>query len=276
VHIQGHSGANDGYGSAVPALFEFELFQQGGLLWHVVTAGDGELAAPCWPGLWEQTYPQDDRNPIWRFSVNNADGEILAVWRALAWTITNAPVQAVLPRSYRDQVASRLSVDRERLAFIRWEYEIDCESFPFPAANHGFVPAQSCIPISPVPTDWQMRHKDLAALFPASSLNMLHQVDAEISYGVESEMSVLGVTGRTFADLQNMLLADHPPDLADVLGRDGVLAHLTIVRDTFFGHHSYLAIASERDLSATLDSLNETYTSRCVHSRVMRDGVRLR
>lgn len=244
-------------------LFEFERYGQGGLIWHVVTADD-ELAGPCWPGLWEQTYPDrdDGHNPYWRFGVNNADGEVLAMWRALAWVITDAPVRAVLPHYDRDHVASYLSVDRARLAFIRWQYEIDYETFPFPDANHGFVPARSSIPMSPPPTDWERAHKHLAALFPVSGLDMLHRIDAAISFDVASEMSVLGIAEHSFADLQGLLLSDNRPDLADVLGENGVLAHLTIVRDRFLGHHSYLAIAAKRDLSTTLDSLNAAYTTK--------------
>jgi hypothetical protein len=181
------------------------------------------------------------------------------VWRAVAWAITDAPVRAAIPRYDRDQVAAYLGMPREQTAFIRWEYELDYESAPFDVADHGFVPARSAIPTCPAPSDWERRHRDLAGVFPVQTLNTLHRIDAAISFDVASEMSLIGLTDRSFADLQDCLNGQDAPLLADLLGNVGVFAHLTVVRDRFLGHHTYFAVASKRDLSESLDVLAQHY-----------------
>jgi hypothetical protein len=247
----------------VPGLFEFETHEADGLLWYVLSAGDEDTGKPCWPGLWEMPFEVDSRvNPFWRFGINNEDGEILALWRAFAWELTGPALRIALPRYDRDHVAAYLGLEKTELTFVRWEYEVNYESFPFPAANGGFVPARSCIPIRPAPTEWELQHKDLAALIVVGSLNVLNRIDNGLSFDVASEMSLIGATEADLVGLQDSLSTSERPELREILGSRGVLVHLTIVRDRFLGHHSYLAVTSRRDLSSQIDSLNRDFAAR--------------
>lgn len=234
-----------------------------GVTWHVMTAADADIPDPRCRGLWEEEYPDEsDLNPFWRYGVNNQDGEALAVWRALAWAITEAPLRAVIPRFDRDHVADYLGVPRDEVAFVDWEYEVNYESAPFELADKGFVPARSSIPIRPEPTAWERQHLDKAGLFRLKGLNELHRVDTGVSFDVASEVSLFGLPGLSFAEVQAALSGPERPVLADLLGDAGVLAHLTTVRDRFLGHHSYFGIASRRDLSSELEELTRLYQDR--------------
>jgi len=245
------------------SLLSFEQAGTGGLTWHVITAGDEDIPEACWTRLVTGDYPDDEElNPFFRFSVNNVDGEFLAVWRALAWAITRAPACAALPRYDRDRVAAYLHRERESMTFVRWEYSIDYELHPFAVANRGFVPARSCIPIRPQPTQWEVDHKHLAGIFDVPNLNAWNTIDAALSFDVASEVSLIGLTAGTLDGLTRALNDVAPPHLDDVLEPEDIFAHLSIVRDRFLGHRSYLAVAAHRDVTAELDRLSRFYAEK--------------
>jgi hypothetical protein len=247
----------------MPALFSFDTTRRAGVTWHVMKATDTDIPEPRCVDLWEQAYPDEpELHPFWRYGVNNQDGEALAVWRALAWAITDAPLRAVIPRFDRDHVADYLGVARNDVAFIDWEYEVNYESESFDDADKGFMPARSSVPIRPAPTEWERQHISKAGLFRLHGLNELHRVDTGVSFDVASELSLFGLRGTEFSDLQSALSGPNRPALADLLGDTGVMAHQTVVRDRFLGHCSYFGIASNRDVSVRLDELARTFQHR--------------
>ena len=112
---------------------------------YVSTAGDDTLAGPLWSGL-QPPYALEPRaNPWFRFGINNADGEDLAVWRALAWALTEGSERYALPTYDRDQVAAKMHVPRHEVVLVRWEYRIDVRQNTFGEADIGFVPAKACV-----------------------------------------------------------------------------------------------------------------------------------
>jgi hypothetical protein len=261
-------GEREGHGTRcglpVNGLLDFDVSTDGDVVWHVVTASDESAFGPLWPGLWEGPWPEEESglSPWDRFAINNQDGEPLALWRAFAWAMTSAPLRVALPRYDRDQVAQCLRAAREDVALVRWEYSIDYESHPFAAANKGFEPARSSIPIHPEPDAWERGHRDFAGLFDVPDLATLHTIDIGVSFDVASELSLFGVADASFAALQKRLSGLGQPSLSEVLGEDDTFAHLTVVRDRFIGHHSYLALAARRDQSAKVEHLVRVFSER--------------
>lgn len=245
-------------------LLRLETFHQNDLVWHVVTGTDKSTFGPVWRGLWEGAWPEEESgiSPWRRFAINNQDGEALAVWRAFAWAMTPAPVRAVLPRYDRDQVTRCLDLQREAVPMVRWEYAIDYETHPFADANKGFEPARSSITIRPEPDAWELAHQHRAGLFELSGLDALHQVDIGVSFDVASELSLFGLLNESFAGFRARLNDEHRPELADLLGSADSFAHLTVVRDRFLGHHSYLALAAHGDRSERVAQTADTLRQR--------------
>jgi hypothetical protein len=105
----------------------FEHGYQAGLHSATVVAGQPDLAGPVWPGLLDgDNYPDDlQRNPWLRHGINNEAGEPPAVWRALAWALTEGRSRSVIPGHHRDEVAACLGVDRKAIRLIRQLTDID-------------------------------------------------------------------------------------------------------------------------------------------------------
>jgi hypothetical protein len=244
-------------------MFDFEHVVVEGLHWHALTAGDGDVPDPQWPGLWEREYGSDRvDNPFLRFGVNNGDGEVFAVWRALAWSLTSGAARIGLPRYDRDQAANHLQVEPSRLRFVRWEFGVDPEIGTFEEARQGFVEARSCVPIRPEPTAWEREHRDLAAIFELGSFEDLTELDLAVSFDVASEMSVFAIRSGSIGDLQRRLSVPDRPLLRDVLDRGDRLVHFTIVRDRFVGQRSYLVLAAHEDLSDELQAATSDFSKR--------------
>jgi hypothetical protein len=248
----------------VEGLLDFETSTDGDVVWHVVTASDESAFGPLWPGLREGPWPEEESglSPWHRFAINNQDGESLAVWRAFAWATTSAPLRVALPRYDRDQVARCLGAARDEVALVRWEYSLDYEEQSFAAANKGFQPARSSITIRPEPDAWERGHRDFAGLFEVPHLSTLHTIDIGVSFDVASELSLFGVAASSFSAVQEKLSGLERPSLREVLGEDDTFAHLTIVRDRFIGHHSYLALASRHDRSVEIANLVRVFSER--------------
>lgn len=99
-------------------------------------------------------------------------------------------------------------------------------------------------------------------LFDVPDLATLHTIDVGVSLDVASELSLFGVADGAVAGIQARLSSLPRPSLDAVLSEDDTFAHLTIVRDRFLGHHSYLAFASKRDQSEKLSALTRTFSQR--------------
>ena len=257
-------------------LLDFDASTDSDVVWHVVTASDESAFGPLWPGLWEGPWPEEESglSPWHRFAINSQDGEALAVWRAFAWAMTSAPLRIALPRYDRDQVAQCLRAVREDVALVRWEYSIDYEAYPFAAANKGFEPARSSMPIRPEPDAWERGHRDFAGLFEVPDLATLHTIDIGVSFDVASELSLFGVANAPFAAMQKRLGGLERPHLSEVLGEDDTFAHLTVVRDRIIGHHSYLALASRRDRSEEIGNLVRVFSERWEAYRRSVDSIK--
>jgi hypothetical protein len=200
-------------------------------------------------------------NPWHRFGINNADGEDLAVWRALAWALTGGRERYALPVFDRDGVAAKLHVPRHDLVLVRWEYRVDVEQETPDEADLGFLPAKACVRIHPQPDAWELEHRDEAGLFQLSSFSDLTGVDLVLSRDVWSELGIFGLQiGIGGAErLIESLRAPEQPQLAQVLGPGDVFVDLAIVRDRFLGNTSYFTLVSPAEMGARLAVLVDHY-----------------
>ncbi len=241
-------------------IFRFRRLPDDPLATYVMS--EVNLPAPVWPGLWQGDYPDDPvLSPFLRYGVNNVDGEALAVWRALAWALTEGTQRWAIPTFDRDAAAEGLGVAREEVTMVSWEYKVDTAVAEFPGADRGFVPARSCVPVES--DRWQRRHRHHAGLFALHDFADLTALELAVQFDSESEITLFGLAaGRTGADLAAGLDGPRPPRLADVLRPGDVFVDLTVFRDRFGDLDdptSHLTVRSTEPLDERLAELVDHY-----------------
>jgi hypothetical protein len=247
----------------VDRLFRFEARQIDGVYQYVSRAQDAEIPDPLWPGLMD-TYSDDRRvNPWWRYGINNADGEALAVWRALAWAVTAGTDRWAVPSYYRDEAADHLDRPRDDPSLVSWEYCVDTSKPTFEAADLGYVRARTAA-LAVGPDEWSGADRGRAGLFHLFTFDELTALDRAVGFDASSEIVLYGLGDRAAGPDRLAALLDRPhrpPTVGEILGPLDLFVDLSIVRDRFLGHFSYLTIRSRSDIAATLSSLVEHYES---------------
>ncbi len=198
-----------------------------------------EFAGDClWRGLFEVYSEDRSQSPYFRFAINNNDGEALAVWRALAWTITSGRSRFAIPRYYRDDAAKLLDTKQADVTMVDWEYAVDAEPGSRREVDHGFVPARSAIPIRPRPTGWEKAHKAKAGLFELRDTADLVTMSLAVGGDASSEINIFGLAGiNESARLIGLLTGSTRPDLGEILGDGGVFVNLSIDHDGYGRSH---------------------------------------
>ncbi|GAA1810392.1 hypothetical protein GCM10009682_35050 [Luedemannella flava] len=220
-----------------------------GLHTYVAAVSGADVPSPAWPGLWEQDYPTDpELSPFFRFGVNNVGGEALAVWRALAWALTEGRQRRATPSYYREKAALLLGVDRAAVPLVLWEYKVDAERDTWADADIGFVPARSCVRLQPPPDPWEREHADFAGLFALTEFRQLTALDVAVSFDLSSEVTLFGVADPQ--RLQTALAGVMRPCLAELLHPGDLVVDLSIVRDIEAGGMSFLSVRSPEPLAA--------------------------
>lgn len=232
-----------------------------GLHCYVARADETDMPGPVWPGLWEQDYSDDaGLNPWCRYAINNADGEALAVWRALAWELTAGRSRSAIPTYYRDEAAQLREVGREAVQLVRWEYEVDVEQPEWLTADIGFVPARACVPLWPAADPWQREHAGFAGLFALASFRHLTDLALAVAGDATSEITLFALRdpGRTRL-LASTLNQAHHPDLAEILQPGDIFVDLAVVHDLVPGGASYLTIKTP-EATDKVDHLAEHFS----------------
>lgn len=202
---------------------------------------------PCWPGLWELEYPDDEGNPFLTYGVNNGDGEFFHLLRAMAWVLGGAQ-PAVVGNYYRDEVAHALGRPRDAALMTTWEYQVDESEPDLAQADKGYVKARACVPNRPAPDTWQAAHADRAGLFPISTFQHLTAVDVAVAGDASSEITLYGLPDSgSPSTLAAALNTDEPPPLPQILHIADTLIDLTQVRDLYSDGASRLLIHSRTD-----------------------------
>ncbi|MBO3753035.1 hypothetical protein J5X84_43930 [Streptosporangiaceae bacterium NEAU-GS5] len=231
------------YHVGVLPFLRFHSDRQDGLYTYVAAVGDGDFPDPAWPGLYEP-YPEDPaQSPYARHGINNADGEAVAVWRALTWALTAGTDRYASPSYYRDEAARLLGRQVNETALVAWEYQIDPEATDWLSADRGFVPARACAPIRPEPTRCEREHQGQAGLFPLTTFAELTAMERAVSGDVSSEITVFGLSARNSGErLNHMLNQSVRPQLGDILVPSDVFVDISVVRDRFLGQTSHLTV----------------------------------
>jgi hypothetical protein len=198
---------------------------------HTYTArADSGLVNEVWRGLQDLApYPDDpELNPMDLFCISNIAGERLAVWRALAWAVTDGLHRCGIPQWDRDNVAIGLGFDRDALRLVRWEYDVDVAE-----GDLGFVPATASVRIHPPPDQWEIDHGGFAGLFPLASFGDLTRLDGAIFTNNRAQVTVFGLDGGRFDEFADALNAPDRPMLADILRPGEMFVSLATVRDAW-------------------------------------------
>jgi hypothetical protein len=209
------------------AFLRFEHAFRDGL--HPYTArADSTLVNEVWRGLQDLApYPDDPQlNPMDLFCISNFAGERLAVWRAVAWAVTDGLRRCGIPQWDRDHAAMGLGIDREALQLVRWEYDLDVAD-----GDLGFVPATASVRIHPPPDQWEIDHGGFAGLFPLASVDDLTRLDGAIFTNNRAQVTVFGLDGDRFELLADALNAPERPVLVDILRPGEMFVSVATVRD---------------------------------------------
>ncbi|MGB2570946.1 hypothetical protein ACPFP2_21210 [Micromonospora citrea] len=227
-------------------FLRFEHAERDGVHTYVARVGEQDMPEPLWPGLWEQSYPTaPELSPYLRHGINNSCGEAPAVWRALAWALTEGTERHAIPCYYRDEAANLLGVDRATIRTVGWEYEVDVERADWPAADRGFVPARACVPLRPAPDRWQRDHRERAGLFPLDTFAQLTALELAVGGDAASELTLFGLggpAGRRSPGLADVLDRPDRPELRHLLRPGDVFVDLAVVRDYPMGWTNYLTV----------------------------------
>jgi len=239
-------------------LFDFTHRMDHDLHVYTSRAADDELTGWRWQGF-PPPYDTTDRhaNPWFRYGINNNDGEDVAVWRALAWALSSGNSCYAIPVYYRDDVAHWMEMPRESVTLVRWQYEMDCGESDERRADHGFVPARSCVRTAPPPEPWEVEHRGETGIFPLTTFDDLTSVELGICRDATSEVGICAVSAGPdrFNDLVGILQSDERPDLSKMIREGELWIDLSIVRDRFLGLSSYFLIKSHDDISGRLHEL---------------------
>ncbi|GAA1542299.1 hypothetical protein GCM10009827_072290 [Dactylosporangium maewongense] len=214
------------------AFLRFEHAFRDGL--HTYTArADSTLVNEVWRGLQDLApYPDDpELNPMDLYCIGNFAGERLAVWRAVAWAVTEGLHRCGIPHWDRDNAAVGLGVDRDAMRLVRWEYDLDVAD-----GDLGFVPARASVRIHPPPDQWEIDHGGFAGLFPLASFDDLTRLDGAVFASDRAQVTVFGLDGDRFDALADALNAPDRPVLADILRPGEMVVSLATVRDDWMTH----------------------------------------
>jgi hypothetical protein len=240
-------------------FLHFEHAVRDGL--HTYTAvADSTLVCEVWSGLQDLApYPDDDPelNPMERFCIGNFAGERLAVWRAVAWAVTDGLHRCGIPHFARDAGAAAVGIDRELAQLLRWEYKIDVED-----GDLGFLPARTSVRIHPPPDQWEIDHGGFAGLFPLSSFDDLTGLDGAVFPDNCAQLTVWGLNGpHRFRELAAALNTPDRPVLADVLEPGDMFVTLATVRDSGWRTWSNSLTVKTSEETDAVDRVAEHYTA---------------
>ncbi|MBB4743554.1 hypothetical protein BJY16_007013 [Actinoplanes octamycinicus] len=240
----------------------FEHGYRDGLHSYTVAVDESDLPVPVWPGLQKRdSYPDDlHLNPWHRHGINNCHGESLAVWRALAWALTEGRSRYAIPCYYRDEVAQCLGVDREAMQLIRWEYEVDVELPDWGTADYGFVPARTNGFLRPAADTWDIDHVGFAGLFEVKSFRRFTDIDRVIAGDNASELTVFALhhSGRRDILVAALNQSDRPR-LATLLEPGEIFVDMAVVRESGAGARSYLTVKAPEE-TRQVDQLAEHFS----------------
>ncbi len=157
--------------------------------------------------------------------------------------------------------AELLGTTRADIPMVRWEYEVDVEAADTGAADVGFVPGRTCVPIRPEPDQWQQQHQRYAGLFPLDSFTDLTACELAVAMDATSEIALFGrhpaAPGET--SLERALNQPDRPRLAMLLRPGDVFVDLAVMRDRFLGFTSYFTVKATQPIGTRLATLVEHF-----------------
>lgn len=258
-------------------MFSFErvdLGLSGGTGTWVLAVPVDRHPEPCWPGLWELEYPEDEGNPYRAYGVNNSDGEFFHLLRAVAWATTSG-VRLVVGNYYRDQVAGALGLPRDGAVMTAWEYQVEESEPDLTQAVQGYVKARACVPIRPAPDRWQATYADKAGLFQISTFRQFSAVDVAVAGDASSEITMYCLPNASRCSvLAAALTGSEPPSTQHILDIAHRLIDLTQVRDLYSTGASRLVIHSHHDEDRRLREI--TAAARAAWNQYQRSVTQLR
>ncbi|GAA3198838.1 hypothetical protein ACFO1B_02325 [Dactylosporangium siamense] len=226
---------------------------------HTYTARAGRtMVEHEWPGLqYLAPYPDDDPelNPAERFGISNFVSERLAVWRAVAWAVTEGLHRCASPHWVRNSAASVLGVERSAVRLVRWEYDADADGGP------GFVAAASGVQISPPPDQWELDHRDFAGLFPLASFADLTLLDSVVQHEIRAQVTVFGLHRGRFEEVAAALDDQDRPPPAALLRPGEMMVSLATVRDEWFTDWDNILTVMTPTATSTVDRVAAHYAT---------------
>lgn len=210
-----------------------------------------------WPGLF-QAWPEG-KTPFTEYAVNNNNMEEVAVYVGLVWRLTAGLARYAIPTYYRDDAERFL----ERApVLVDWEYEVDAEELTAASRDKGFVPARAAVTFHREPTSREVGNAHQAGLFPLATPRDLVAALHAVIFDASSEISIFAVEPAPvrFERLAGALRGLPQPDLAGVLGDEGIFVDLTIGSDV--GNFDSITVASRVDLRPRIDELTSDYVRR--------------
>jgi hypothetical protein len=223
---------------------------------HTYTArADRTLVEHVWRGLDDLApYPDDpELNPADRFGISNSVGERLAVWRAVAWAVTDGLHRCAIPHWLRNSVAETLGVDRTAVRLVRWEPDVD--------AGPAFVPATSSIRILPPPDQWELDHRDFAGLFPLASFADLTLLDSAVQNLLRAQITVFGLHAGRFEEVAAALDDPDRPPPPDLLWPGEMQVSLATVRDSWMTTWDNTLTVTTPTATSTVDRVAAHYAT---------------
>ena len=179
--------------------------------------------------------------------------EASALFVGLIWRLTWRRAIYAVPRYWRE---AGFYAAGEPYALIRWEYEVEDSAEGEIGALRGFVPARSCVRLSPPPGPWEREHADFAGFFETPVFSMLREVFRGLLGDATAAMNVYAFDRGNVERAVAALSSEQQPELRDVLNEGDLMIHLGVGIDwpaNVIVVHTLSAIDSQ------LEALREEY-----------------
>lgn len=223
-----------------------------------------------WPGLYESWDGWErDRNPFFRFAVNNNNQEEMAVYLGLSWALTDLPVR--LGVLHYQWYTLRTWYHRDPDAWAAWEFLVDAESRA-PEREEGFKRARSGRPPPGVVGRDGDRYGSGAGMYDLVTPDDLRDLTLGALSDAWGEVTVFGLADQSRREeVIEALSGKRPPHLDSLLHENDRMVHLAFGVD--LGYYDSILVVG-RGIEVEVQRLAEQYTRAATAYQVAIPSIR--
>lgn len=228
-----------------------QYWREGSLHWARFVSDGISPVRVHWAGISDSEAIDSINAQHWhRFAITNNNREEVAVYLRFVWSLI-AKYEVLGNAHFSTEDAARAL--SQAGSVVSWQFETDGEGPPGHLVFKGFTPARSAVRIHPPPTERQRWMRDKTLLFRIGTFADLVALLQSVLNDAAGEITLFATTEKRAHRIVELLRADEPPHLEDILAEDDLFISAWIGVDLGFNDH--LAVASRSSLEPLLAPL---------------------